>query len=404
MDRVCITINFFPIMGGARAIVADFWRTMHSAYEIHFLTIPPPDYVGEYMIHPLQKTRRHFVPCNPGLFPLNLLYVLWGTVKLLQLNKKYRFKAIIAQDGVFTGLYSAIAGKLTHTKVIIMDYGATTNYLSNSYWNFQRTVRNRGLLTIVNFHTFLLRSSARLAIRTTAKMADIFGILGYELVEIYHQMKIPDSKMRKIQYGVDENFFKPLEEGKDLRRKGLGIDPNSIVINATNRMSQDKGIEYLLPAMKEAIEHDDRIVCLLVGAGNMLDFATDFVKRNKLEDRIKFMGEATPREVRDLLQISDIFVYAAVSSSNIALAVLEAMATQLAVVATDSPRSHKYLLAESRGIAVPSKNASALAQSIIRLAENEKLRKEMAVKSRKYVLEHHASEAIKRRLVLLVKT
>lgn len=209
MNRLCITINFFPIMGGARAIVADVWRTTHRDYEIHFLTIPPSGYSGEYQIHPLQRMRRHVVPLNPGLFPFCLLYVLWGTLKLLQLNKKYRFAAILAQDGVFTGLYSAIAGKLTHTKVVIMDYGPTTNFLSNSYWNFKRAVGGKSLRAVINLHTLLLRSSARLAIRLTAKVADRFAVLGYELAAIYRQIKVPDAKTRRIQYGTDETFYRP---------------------------------------------------------------------------------------------------------------------------------------------------------------------------------------------------
>jgi glycosyltransferase involved in cell wall biosynthesis len=404
MNRICITINFFPISGGARAIAADVWRTMHNDYEIHFLTIPPPDYSGPYMIHPLQKMRRHFVPCNPGLFPLNLLYMLWGTIKLLELNKNYHFEAILAQDGVFTGLYSAIVGKLTHTRVVIMDYGATTNYLSNAYWNFRSAVGSRGRRTLINLHTLLLRSAAQMAIRMTAKMTERFGVLGYELTEIYHQMDIPDSKMRTIQYGVDENFYKPLEGEKASRRREFGIAPDSVVVNATCRLSQEKGIEYLMPALRQAVEKNGRIVCLVVGTGNMLDFASDFVRRNNLEGKIRLMGDATPKMVRDLLQISDIFIYAGVSGSNISIAVLEAMATQCAVVATNSPKSHEDLLADDRGMAVPIKSSSAIAESIILLSRDAELRKRMGENGRRWVLENHSSKAVKESIELLVTT
>jgi glycosyltransferase involved in cell wall biosynthesis len=404
MNRICITIDFFPISGGARAIAADVWRTMHSDYAIHFLTIPPPDYSGPYTIHPLQKMRRHFVPCNPGLFPLNLLYMLWGTIKLLELNKNYHFEAILAQDGVLTGLYSAIVGKLTHTRVVIMDYGATTNYLSDAYWNFRLAVGGRGRRALVGFHTLLLRGVARVAIRMTAKMVDRFGVLGYELTEIYHQMNVPDSQVRIIQYGVDEDFYKPLEEGRASRRNEFGIAPDSVVVNATCRLSQEKGIEYLMPALKQAVEKNGRIVCLVVGTGNMLDFASDFVRRNNLESKIRLMGDATPKMVRDLLRISDIFIYAGVSGSNISIAVLEAMATQCAVIATNSPKSHEDLLAHERGIAVPIRNSSAIAGSIIFLARDAELRKRMGENGRRWVLENHSSKAVKKSLELLVTT
>jgi len=404
MNRMCITIDFFPISGGARSIVSEVWRALHEEFEIHLLTIPPSVYSRQYMIHPLQRTRRHYVPFNPGLFPLNLGYMLCGVVRLLQLNKKHRFDVILAQDGVFTGFYSAIAGKLTGTKVVIMDYGATTNYLSDAYWNFRLAVGGRGRRALVGLHTLLLRGVARVAIRMTAKTVDRFGVLGYELTEIYHRMNVPDSRVRIIQYGVDEDFYKPLEEGRASRRREFGIAPDSVVANATCRLTQEKGIEYLMPALKQAVDENSRIVCLAVGTGNMFNFASDFVRRNNLEDKIRLMGDATPKMVRDLLQISDIFVYAGVSGSNVSLAVLEAMATQCAVVATNSPKSHEELLAHDRGIAVPIRSSSAIAGSITFLARDAELRKRMGENGRRWVLKNHSSKAVKKSIELLVTT
>jgi glycosyltransferase involved in cell wall biosynthesis len=402
MKSLCITIDFFPISGGARAIVSEIWRAFHKDYEVHFLTIPPSGYSGQYKIHRLQKTRRHYVPCNPALFPLNLLYMLWGTLSLLKLNKQYRFDAILAQDGVFTGFYSAIVGKLTNTKVVIMDYGATTNYLSDAYWNFQKAVENPAKRMLYSLHTSLLRRSASLAISITTKIADKFAVLGYELTEIYHKMKIHDSKIGIIQYSVDENFYAPLEEGKAARKQELGISQDSIVVNATCRLSQEKGIEYLMPALKQAVDKNGKIVCLIVGSGIMQNFASHFIRENNLEEKIRLMGEAAPRRVRDLLQISDIFIYAGVTGSNVSLAVLEAMATKCAVVASNSPKSHENLLADNRGIVVPVGDSSEIGKAVLLLASDAVLRKNMGEKSRKWVIENHSIESLKEKITALL--
>lgn len=403
MYRVCVTINFFPIAGGARSIVYEVWRALHTEFEVHFLTIPPQVYSKQYIIHPIQKSRRHYLPFNPGLFPFCIGYAIWGFLKLLHLNKKYQFNVILAQDGVFTGLYSVAVGKLTGTKVVVMDYGATTNFLSDEYWNFKtalRGVRRK----LVGTHTFLLRATARTAITQTAKRADRLGVLGYELVKIYRNMNVAEAKMRHIQYGVDENFYRPDDQKRKLGRRRLNILDDSVVVNATCRLSQEKGVEYLLPAWKNVVEQDNQVVCLLVGSGNMFDFAVEFVRENRFESKIRLMGEATPEQVRDLMQVSDIFVYAGVSGSNVSLAVLEAMATQLAVVATDSPKSHVDLLADCRGIAVPTKEAGALAKAIMTLVENEKLRRKIAERGRKWAIEHNASQATRKSIELLVRT
>jgi len=339
--------------------------------------------------------RRHVVPCNPGLFPLNLCYILWGTIRLLQLNRKYRFDAILAQDGVFTGFYSAVAGKLTGRKVIIMDYGATTNFLSSAYWNFQVAVRPKSRQVLLNLHSLVLRGTALIAIRVAVKISTKLAILGYELSEIYHRMNVPESKMGIIRYSVDEKFYSPLKKGREARRLDLNIPANSVVANATSRLSQEKGIEYLMPALKQALEKDDKIVCLVVGMGKMDGYASRFIGENSLEQKIRLMGDAPPHRVRDLLQISDIFIYAGVTGSNVSLAVLEAMSTGCAVIATNSPRSHENLLADKRGIVVPVRDSSAIAKSIMLLAENAELRKRMGESARKWVIKQHSLRSLK---------
>ena len=339
--------------------------------------------------------RRHVVPCNPGLFPLNLCYVLWGAIRLLQLNKKYQFDAILAQNGVFTGFYSSIAGKLTGRKVVIMDYGATTNYLSSVYWNFQVAVRSKSRQVLLSLHSLLLRGTALIAIRTTAKISTKLAVLGYELPEIYRRMNVPESKIGVVQYSVDENFYLPLKKGREARRLDLNISADSMVVNATCRLSQEKGIEYLMPALKQAFQKNDKIICLIVGMGKMYEYASRFIEENDLKQKIRLMGDAPPHKVRDLLQISDIFIYAGVTGSNVSLAVLEAMSTGCAVIATNSPRSHENLLADKKGIVIPVKDSSAITKSLILLAENSELRKQLGENARKWVIKNHSLQALR---------
>jgi glycosyltransferase involved in cell wall biosynthesis len=107
------------------------------------------------------------------------------------------------------------------------------------------------------------------------------------------------------------------------------------------------------------------------------------------------MGDAPPHKVRDLLQISDIFIYAGVTGSNVSLAVLEAMSTGCAVIATNSPRSHENLLADKKGIVIPVKDSSAIAESLILLAENSELRKQLGENARKWVIKNHSLQALR---------
>jgi glycosyltransferase involved in cell wall biosynthesis len=391
-DKVCITIDFFPVPGGAEAIVQQLYKALEPRYDVHFLTIPPQAYAGQYRIHRIGKPRRHYFPFNPCLFPFNFVYVMLGVLKLLNLQKQYRFRYFLAQDGVFTGLYSTIVGKLTNTKVFIMDYGATTNYYSAEYWNLSIVSAYGKQHHILALHNLLLRMTSFAAIKITAILADILVITGYELKDIYlNTLRVPFNKLRSYQYCVDTDLFVPLETDKVReRRRELGIPSDAIVINVTCRLAPEKGIEYLMPALNRLIKERKKVTVLIVGGGMLDRYVSSYIQKNGLGDHVRQLGMLERNHVLELMQISDIFVYSGVSGSNVSLAVLEAMSCGCAVIATNSPRYHEELLNGNNGIVVPVRSTEAIYDALKFLIANPEKMRKMKMEARKTVLEKHS--------------
>ena len=78
-----------------------------------------------------------------------------------------------------------------------------------------------------------------------------------------------------------------------------------------------------------------------------------------------FVGRVEPDDVVSVLHAADCFVYSARRGANTPYAVLEAMASGLAVVATTAPPIHRSMLADGRGIAVEPGDRDALRDGIL---------------------------------------
>lgn len=80
------------------------------------------------------------------------------------------------------------------------------------------------------------------------------------------------------------------------------------------------------------------------------------------------------------------------------MAVLEAMASGCAVIASKQPMSNAHLLAQERGIAVDAGNAEKTAVALEKLINSAELRYNMGRSARNYIEKQHSPEKFRRDL------
>jgi len=85
------------------------------------------------------------------------------------------------------------------------------------------------------------------------------------------------------------------------------------------------------------------------------------------------------------------------------MAVLEAMASGCAVIASTRPLSNAHLLADGRGIAVPAENVEQTSQALILLLNDLELCYQMGNLARDYVARHHSAAMFRRSLLRVTK-
>jgi glycosyltransferase involved in cell wall biosynthesis len=105
------------------------------------------------------------------------------------------------------------------------------------------------------------------------------------------------------------------------------------------------------------------------------------------------------QEVPSLLAISDIFLYTSVRGAYFPMAILEAMASACAVIASTQPASNATLLAQGRGIAVPPGDSVQTSKALVQLISDLETCKRMGMLAREYVMTYHSPDAFRRTLL-----
>ncbi len=148
-----------------------------------------------------------------------------------------------------------------------------------------------------------------------------------------------------------------------------------------------KGLRFLIEASSKI--NDKNIKFLVAGSGPLTE---DLMKQAAGDEKIEFVGRITDSEWRSFLYACDIFCFPSITrNEGFGLAQAEAMYYEKPVVTFTIKGSGVNLvnLNGVTGIECPNSDSSAYANAILKLANDEHLRKEMGMAGRKHVLENY---------------
>ncbi len=410
--RVCISVPAFPDIGGILTFLAKISQVTRDKWQQEYLTQHIGPNSEGYVIHRF-GTRR----MTPWYFPFIWLYILAGLRKLISLiHRGSGYQVILAQDGVFTGAFSALAAKLAGRRVVCIDHGDLSLVIGPNSQRY-RAERLREV-TLKEWHWFI-RLVARLLLvfywpsrsllaHITAHLADHYLIPGVPddgVNEICKQLGIRPSRITRFANMIDiDRHAIPDAESRAMARKKIDIVPDATVIAIICRLAQEKGLEIALEAISQALSalSKDLRTCvrvIIVGDGPLRKQLEQDIEKRKLSEICRLWGEASMEVVASILGISDIFLYTSWRGAGYPLAILEAMASGCAVIASTEPKANTYLLAEERGIAIPPGDVRQTSMALVRLLNNPELCHRMGRQARDYIMRHHNPDIFRRTLM-----
>jgi glycosyltransferase involved in cell wall biosynthesis len=206
-----------------------------------------------------------------------------------------------------------------------------------------------------------------------------------------------------VHSGVDCDRFRPptARERADARA-ALGISDAEILVSAIGALEQRKGHRYLIEAIGAlpAPPASLKLKCFIVGQGSVHKVLQGEIAVIRSLERIKLLGRVD--DPRELLWASDIFAMPSLKE-GLGVAALEAMASNLPIIASDVGGLREVVEDGRTGIVVPPGNPEKIAAAIRRLAESEALRKQIGAAARVRVVENYSMEKMAARTLALYR-
>jgi phosphatidylinositol alpha-mannosyltransferase len=179
-----------------------------------------------------------------------------------------------------------------------------------------------------------------------------------------------------IPNGVDLEHFSPQVSPFEQFSDG------KINILFVSRLEKRKGVNYLLDAYQQVRKEIGNCRLILVGPSTRWSrWYEKKVKRKGLND-IFFAGYVSQEDLPRYYQTADIVCSPATGRESFGLILLEAMAMGKPIVASNIDGYASVATHEAEALMVPPKDKHSLAQALITLASDAKLRKEMGARGK----------------------
>lgn len=217
-----------------------------------------------------------------------------------------------------------------------------------------------------------------------------------------------------VQNPDDRDFLQGLGVPADMITiiPGSGVDiekfqalpppPPPVTAAFVGRMLHHKGVMTLIEAFRRVTDKGTKLRLLLAGdcdPENPGSLAPQQLREFASLYGIVWLGHVT--DVREVWQQAHFAVQPSRGGEGLPKSLLEAAACGRAMVATDVPGCREIAIPDETGFLVPVDDADALAEAMLRLAEDERIRERFGAAARRLTETKFSSRAIGRETVAL---
>ena len=278
------------------------------------------------------------------LVPFFLLGEFWVLVKL---TKKIKPDIIHAHWILPQGFIAALAKKITGVPYIVTTHGGDIYGLQGK------------------FATALKRYALHNAAHVTVVSKDIKQTIKEKLGE-----GIPTEI---ISMGVDSQLFHPDKKDLSLRKQYKISGPFLLFVG---RLTEKKGVRYLIEAMPEVLKHFPESKLLIIGSGELHTVLSNLVNSLSLQERVIFTGPIPNSELPKYFATADIFIGPSIEAEDgdtegFGLTFVEAAMSGCFVIGTDVGGISDIIEHGKTGFLVKEKDPMAIANALVNILSDE---------------------------------
>jgi D-inositol-3-phosphate glycosyltransferase len=207
--------------------------------------------------------------------------------------------------------------------------------------------------------------------------------------------RVPEEKIRVVPLGVDIHRFNPLEHKKAEARRHFELPPKDCIVGVLGRLDKLKGQHVLIQAIPEILKRHRHAFLLIAGdetagASGYKEYLRELCRTLNIKRSVKFLPFI--EDVPHLVAALDVFVLPSFSETY-GLVVLEAMAMEKPVIATDSGGVPELVRHGKTGLLIKPNDIVAMTRALRRILGSARLRNSLGRSARADVLKRFDFDA-----------
>ncbi len=231
--------------------------------------------------------------------------------------------------------------------------------------------------------------------RINFKLARALVFVSQELAEKYNEtQKLRKEKTFVVPDGVDIDIFSPgdrVASIENLIEIGVSeLNPKRRYVTFVGAFYPHSLATIIVKASKYVVKKCGDVDFLMIGGGHDFSDCRKIADKNRLTDRVTFLGVRPHSEIPNFIRASSILIYITADPKKWrnSMKTLEYMSSGGAVITNIKAIFHVPLTHGENFFYVDDATPEKLADAIIDLMENEKLREKIGRGARKLILEN----------------
>ncbi|HEV7643236.1 MAG TPA: glycosyltransferase [Pyrinomonadaceae bacterium] len=205
------------------------------------------------------------------------------------------------------------------------------------------------------------------------------------------ELGVPPSRMSVIYNSVDPGALVCGPEEPAAIRESLGIAKEAFVYLHIGRLDPQKDHSTLLRAFHLSLAAAPDAHLVMIGEGALKNSLEDLAASLNVEDRVHFLGKR--KDIGACLEMANAYVFPSLFE-GLPLALLEAMAKGLPCIVSDIEPHREVIENDISGLLVRPASAAELADTMIRIYNDEELRKRLGNEALTKVRDQFCSEVL----------
>lgn len=345
--------------------VYELSRRLVAEFEVHVLV---PNYPGaqsreimagmqvhrfRYFFSPLEKLAGSsgILPTlrqNKFFYLLVPFFILGQFLAVLRLTLRLKPDVVHAHWIIPQGFTAALVKKITGTPILT-------------------TVHGGDIFGMQNKAALILK---RMALANASRITAVSSVIKEAVVKLHHSSA---AKTSVLPMGVDSLVFKPGKGSRHLHHKYNIAGPFLLFVG---RLTEKKGIRYLIEAMPGIAAEYPGVKLLIVGSGEAESSLKELCENLQLGGNIIFTGAVHNSKLPDFYASADIFIGPSVRSADgdtegFGLTFVEAGMSGCVLIGTRVGGIVDIIKEGETGFLVAERNSAAITGAVLRILKSD---------------------------------